>query len=721
MIKKNLVIFVSCAMLVIVIALAIIISLSNKTVYTVTFQYDDGTLIEKVTVNKGEAAKEPTVRPKDGEVFVEWDKDFTSVTSNMIVTAKMEKGLSDWEFSNSPNTYTVDVNGKLIRYIGSPNDDITAITFPNFDDDNYPVLAIGPNALGELSKNIVKVVIPNGIIRIEDGAFLGCKSLETVFIPDSVEYIGDEAFKDTDIETLTLGGGVKSIGGAIFGERTTAVNLMVKVSNPNIVIKNNNIVTADGRTLLCYSDFANSNPVIKAPVNKIAKKAFQGQKISSVTLPITLRTIEDRAFSQCNRLEKVNILSKQLTSIGDRAFEGTAITAFTFPDSLTQIDSFAFKDTKLVRAILPSSLTTLGSNLFYGVENISIYSRALKAKMPKDQTSWAGDNPVFYNYKGDENGLQLEIKYVYIDISGVEKLLHTETTEFGKSIAKTTYVPAPGEIDGRVFLDWSLTADGMDLSGVIEALTMPEKNVKLYAVTSGDNLFSFTSTYADGYLVSQGTDAHLYTHIDLPESYNGKKVYGIDSAVNNENNERFYYGFRGLTSLKSVTIPESYTVIGARAFSGCTALEEITLPDGVAVIKEETFLGCSSLKRFKLPSSCVEIGNKAFYQCTGLKEIDLMSVGKIGISAFEACGGIESLILPNSLTIIGTKAFYTSGTFKFVKIPASLISVGGYAFYGAGLTIDCTVFTKEEIIARGWIEEWCGNANVLYKPSGVKK
>ena len=49
-------------------------------------------------------------------------------------------------------------------------------------------------------------------------------------------------------------------------------------------------------------------------------------------------------------------------------------------------------------------------------------------------------------------------------------------------------------------------------------------------------------------------------------------------------------------SLKSVTIPESVTKIGDRAFSDCTSLEEIDIPNSVIEIGDNIFSGCESLR-----------------------------------------------------------------------------------------------------------------------------
>ena len=53
--------------------------------------------------------------------------------------------------------------------------------------------------------------------------------------------------------------------------------------------------------------------------------------------------------------------------------------------------------------------------------------------------------------------------------------------------------------------------------------------------------------------------------------------------------------FAGITTLSSVSIPNSVTTIGINAFSSCIGLTSITIPDSVTTIGDYAFSGCTGL------------------------------------------------------------------------------------------------------------------------------
>ena len=64
---------------------------------------------------------------------------------------------------------------------------------------------------------IEKLVIPNSVTEIEEGAFYDCTSLQNVVIPNSVTVIGDSAFNwCTSLQNIIIPDGVTKIEHATF-------------------------------------------------------------------------------------------------------------------------------------------------------------------------------------------------------------------------------------------------------------------------------------------------------------------------------------------------------------------------------------------------------------------------------------------------------------------------------------------------------------------------
>ena len=71
-----------------------------------------------------------------------------------------------------------------------------------------------------------------------------------------------------------------------------------------------------------------------------------------------------------------------------------------------------------------------------------------------------------------------------------------------------------------------------------------------------------------------------------------------------------------------VTIPNSVTSIGDRAFYECTSLTSVTIPNSVTSIGASAFSRCTSLTSVTIPSSVTGIGDDAFHGCSGKLRCD---------------------------------------------------------------------------------------------------
>ncbi len=138
--------------------------------------------------------------------------------------------------------------------------------------------------------------------------------------------------------------------------------------------------------------------------------------------------------------------------------------------------------------------------------------------------------------------------------------------------------------------------------------------------------------------------------------------------------------FQNCTNLTSVTMPSSITEIGGWAFAGCTNLTGVTIPNGVISISQEAFRDCKSLTSITIPSSVTYLGNSVFHRCTGLKSATVSTTYSENNNMFAECTGLTSVTLPDGMERIGADMFSGCTSLTNVNIPSSVIKIDLYAF-----------------------------------------
>lgn len=128
------------------------------------------------------------------------------------------------------------------------------------------------------------------------------------------------------------------------------------------------------------------------------------------------------------------------------------------------------------------------------------------------------------------------------------------------------------------------------------------------------------------------------------------------------------------------------TQIGTLAFTAST-LAEIVLPKTVITIEKEAFSKCDGLKSvsFENGSQVTTFGVSAFAK-SGLVEITIPATLKtIEASCFEGCLSLKSVIInasESSLEVIGPRAFSGTGI-ESALIPSTVTRIGELAYYRA--------------------------------------
>lgn len=141
------------------------------------------------------------------------------------------------------------------------------------------------------------------------------------------------------------------------------------------------------------------------------------------------------------------------------------------------------------------------------------------------------------------------------------------------------------------------------------------------------------------------------TDIVIPSSIDGYVVAEICANA-----------FENVTSMRTVTFPDSLTTIGDYAFAGCTSLASVTLPDTLTSLGRYVFKDCSSLTSAVLNRGRKTITVGLFYGCALLSDVTIPDTAIcIAEDAFRGCMALRELDLPKSLFLINKNAFLNSG------------------------------------------------------------
>ena len=106
-----------------------------------------------------------------------------------------------------------------------------------------------------------------------------------------------------------------------------------------------------------------------------------------------------------------------------------------------------------------------------------------------------------------------------------------------------------------------------------------------------------------------------------------------------------------------------------------------SIREGVKVVGNDAFQGCGFLTNIDLPESLTSIGRNAFWGCDSLTSIIIPdSVTSIGYSTFSECKSLTNINIPDSVTSIGDFAFSGCDSLTSINIPNGVTNIGHSTF-----------------------------------------
>ena len=335
----------------------------------------------------------------DSDYGMEWNEQ-----SKTAVTDDMEEYRQNDSLESLVYTIRDDGSAMITSYSAKfwhdPDPNFTVeLNIPS-EIDGHPVTAIGDGALRESATKISGITLPptikeignraidcrylkylklnDGLEVIKDYAINCGDLLETLVIPESVRYIGDEAISGEALKNITMPSNVEYMGKRIFFGSAYDKDANNRVDG----------IQYHGQYLIAgirigYAEIDNPDPSaptenkqiheweavgdieIREGTTLMGVDAFEMSDITSVKFPSTLKSISKLGFYWCKNLNNV-VIPGTVKEIGDNAFSwNESLSNLTIEEGVEHIGQAAFfRCNNLNEVTIPKSVTQIDMHAF---------------------------------------------------------------------------------------------------------------------------------------------------------------------------------------------------------------------------------------------------------------------------------------------------------------------------------------------------------------------
>ncbi|MBR3043182.1 MAG: leucine-rich repeat protein [Oscillospiraceae bacterium] len=236
-----------------------------------------------------------------------------------IVILPALKKITPWTFCRCPEIARYEVhpdhpNYESIDGVVYDKKDAQLVAYPPGSTRTEYLVPHGVRMIGEDAFRccrLERIILPNSVESILQGAFSGCAALREIVLPDSITCISPDAFAGcTALCEITIPHGLRTVRQDTF----SGCSALMRVTFPDTL-------------------------------REIHWNAFAGcVSLTEVTLPHSIRILHSRTFAGCRSLKRVK-LPEELQRICPLAFSGCIeLTGIDLPEHLQSIECAAFLD-----------------------------------------------------------------------------------------------------------------------------------------------------------------------------------------------------------------------------------------------------------------------------------------------------------------------------------------------------------------------------------------
>ena len=391
----------------------------------------------------------------------------------------------------------------------------------------------------EISNQIKKIVIENGVTSIGSNAFYQCSDMQATLdlsnakaltsigncafyrckkltgsleIPNSVTEIGAEAFRDCNnlSGNFDLPEGLQSVGNDAF---YNCYNLTGGLKLPDTV-------TSIGTGAFYNCAKLDGYLVLSSSLTKIPQNAFSNcvnlKVEDKLVIPNSVTVIEDGAFAQCSSLTGDLEIPDTVTSIGNNAFYVcSSLNGYlTLPSQLTVIPSCAFWNCSQLKVQgglkIPENVKSIGSDAFRGCAQ-------LKGILTLPENIESIGNQAFYDCTGLTGTLKIpdtvtEIEQGTFYHCGLDFIFPSNVTSIGPR-AFDGCVNFKGDEEGNFMIPETVQTVGKDAfkRAGIKRLFLPQNLQNIQQIDEQNRAIYYNGTRAE---LEEAIGTNNFTNLD---------------------------------------------------------------------------------------------------------------------------------------------------------------------------------------------------------------
>ena len=510
-------------------------------------------------------------------------------------------------------------------------------------------------------------LVETSIKAIPKAAFAKCPSLQSVMLPDSVETIGEEAF----YMCLAL----------------TSIDM--SETNVKVIGKS------------AFQSCPSLSKVILSPIlARVEQMAFAQCEITKFTAPSTVSFIGQECFFRSISLETVDLSKSSVLVLDALSFyDCRSLSKIILPSSLEEIGQACLAWCSFTELIIPSTVTKIGHMFLancYNLKELDLSNTLIK-ELPYGAFSNCQKltRIVFPSAMTGFCDIPSKIEIFSPDEIIDPKNWQEEKQKITKSLAPLSFLSQLALEEHSSFYNCKELLS-VDLSS-----------------TSMKIIPDWTFLNCSGLI-----NVHLPPTIELigDGAFRGTQVGDVVIPKNVREIGQYAYAFN--TKLVSIDLSKAtITTLQEGTFFGCSQLAAIKYPKNLEAIQLACFKG-TAFSKIILPDTVNELGKYAFSDNDELVGIDLLitTIQKIREGAFSRCSHLSSVIFPKSLRALGSAAF-AGCIVQELFFPPTMTTINNAAFaYCSRLRIALLEETKLRVL-RASVFEGCSSLAKVTLPS----